>query len=171
VLLSDGGVYDNHGLEPIQKRYMTLLVSDGGAPFARTPDVATDPIRQLQRVFDVTDGQVRALRRRDLIDRFKASSELQSDQTDPYARFGTYWGIDTDPAKVGPTGALPCAAPTVNHLSHLATRLSDLGDTESKQLINWGYAICDRCIRVHYNVAEIQQKPTPQWPYPTVPLG
>jgi NTE family protein len=65
--LSDGGVYDNHGLEPIVKRYMTLLVSDGGAPFARTPQVATDPIRQLQRVFDVTDGQVRSLRRRDLI--------------------------------------------------------------------------------------------------------
>ena len=42
VFLTDGGVYDNHGLEPIVKRYMTLLVSDGGAPFARTADVATE---------------------------------------------------------------------------------------------------------------------------------
>src|SRR5262249_36530143 len=50
VLLTDGGVYDNHGLEPIVKRYMTLLVSDGGAPFGRNPDVATDPIGQLRRV-------------------------------------------------------------------------------------------------------------------------
>ena len=90
---------------------------------------------------------------------------------DPYARFGTYWGIDTDPAKVGPVGALPCPAPTVDRLAHLATRLSDLGDTESKQLINWGYAICDRCVRTHYNVAEIQGKPAPRWPYPKVPLG
>ena len=171
VLLSDGGVYDNHGLEPIQKRYMTLLVSDGGAPFTRTPDVATDPIRQLQRVFDVTDGQVRALRRRELIDRFKASAKLQPNQTDSYARFGTSWGIDTDPTKVGPAGALPCAVPTVDHLAHLATRLSNLGEIESEQLINWGYAICDRCVRVHYNVAEIQQKPAPKWPYPKVPLG
>src|SRR6266699_5732316 len=46
VLLTDGGVYDNHGLEPVVKRYMTLLVSDGGAPFGRNADVATDPIRQ-----------------------------------------------------------------------------------------------------------------------------
>jgi NTE family protein len=171
ILLSDGGVYDNHGLEPIQKRYMTILVSDGGAPFARTMDVATDPIRQLQRVFDVTDGQVRALRRRELVDRFKASGKLKPDQTDPYARFGTYWGIDTDPTKVEPAGALPCAASNVDHLAHLSTRLSDLGETESKQLINWGYAICDRCVRVHYDVAEIQQKPGPKWPYAQAPLG
>jgi NTE family protein len=150
---------------------MTILVSDGGAPFARTIDVATDPIRQLQRVFDVTDGQVRALRRRELVDRFKASGQLKPDQTDPYARFGTYWGIDTDPTKVEPAGALPCTASNVDHLAHLSTRLSDLGETESKQLINWGYAICDRCVRVHYDVAEIQQKPGPKWPYTQAPLG
>jgi hypothetical protein len=79
-------------------------------------------------------------------------------------------GINTVAAKVAPAGALPCSAPTGNHLAHVATRLSDLGETESKQLINWGYAICVRCVRVHYNVAEIQQKPGPKWPYPQVPL-
>ncbi len=73
--------------QPIIKRYMTLLVSDGGAPFARSADVATDPIRQLQHVFDVTDNQVRSLRRRDLIDQFEASktANLQENQIDPYA--------------------------------------------------------------------------------------
>jgi NTE family protein len=112
VLLTDGGVYDNHGLEPIVKRYMTLLVSDGGAPFARTADVATDPIRQLQHVFNVTDNQVRSLRRRDLISRYEAAAtaNLQPNQIDPYARFGAYWGIDTDPTKVAPPSALPCSA-------------------------------------------------------------
>jgi NTE family protein len=171
VYLTDGGVYDNHGLEPIVKRYMTLLVSDGGAPFARTADVATDPIRQLQHVFDITDNQVRSLRRRDLIARYQASEKLPAAQVDPYARFGTYWGIDTDPSKVGPTGALPCGTATAQRLANLPTRLSDLGETQSKQLINWGYAISDRCIRTHYNVAEIQQKPVPAWPYPDAPLG
>jgi NTE family protein len=172
VLLTDGGVYDNHGLEPIVKRYMTLLVSDGGAPFARAPDVATDPIRQLQHVFDVTDNQVRSLRRRDLMMRYEASKKanLPAGQVDPYARLGTYWGIDTDPSKVSPTGALPCSTATAHQLASLATRLSDLGETQSRQLINWGYAISDRCIRTHYNVTAIQQKPAPAWPYPDVPL-
>lgn len=173
VLLSDGGVYDNHGLEPIVKRYMTLLVSDGGAPFARTPAVAVDPIRQLQRVFDVTDNQVRSLRRRDLINRFKLAKKanLQPNQIDSVARFGTYWGIDTDPSKVAPPGALPAAPATIGKLARLPTRLSDLGTLESKQLINWGYAICDRCIRSFYDVATLQQKPASQWPYPDAPLG
>jgi NTE family protein len=177
VLLTDGGVYDNHGLEPIVKRYMTLLVSDGGAPFGRNADVATDPIRQLQRVLDVTDNQVRALRRRDLIARYQAAQTaqtkgtLKADGVDPYARFGTYWGIDTDPGKVVPAGALACAPATITTLAHLGTRLSDLGEKESKQLINWGYAICDRCVRTHYNAPEIQQPPAPSWPYPTTPMG
>ncbi|HEV7635095.1 MAG TPA: patatin-like phospholipase family protein [Bradyrhizobium sp.] len=173
VLLSDGGVYDNHGLEPIVKRYMTVLVSDGGAPFGRIPEIATDPIRQLQRVFDVTDGQVRALRRRDLINRFYLAKKanLQPVQVDPDARLGCYWGIETDPSKLAAAGALPTDAATVTRLAHLATRLSDLGSKESRQLVNWGYAICDRSIRTHYNVAEIQQKPAPTWPYRDAALG
>jgi NTE family protein len=173
VLLTDGGVYDNHGLEPIVKRYMTLLVSDGGAPFARAPEVATDPIRQLQHVFDITDNQVRSLRRRDLLARYQAAQKanLQPDAVDPYARLGTYWGIDTDPTKVTPAGAVPCSLGTAHTLAGLATRLSDLGDTQSKQLINWGYAISDRCIRSYYNVAAMQQRPGPTLPYPDAPLA
>jgi len=90
---------------------------------------------------------------------------------DPQARLGTYWGIDTDPSKVAPPGALPAAAAIVDKLAHLPTRLSDLGTMESKQLINWGYAICDRCIRTYYNIPALQQKPVPQWPYPDARLG
>lgn len=172
VLLTDGGVYDNHGLEPIVKRYMTLFVSDGGAPFGRSADVAIDPIRQLQHVFDITDNQVRSLRRRDLIGRYQAAKKanLQANQVDGYARLGAYWGIDTDPAKVAPTSALPCSRETAQTLAGLATRLSDLGEVQSKQLINWGYAISDRCIRSHYNVEDMQLRPGPAWPYPEAPL-
>jgi NTE family protein len=177
VLLADGGVYDNNGLEPVVKRYMTVLVSDGGAPFARTSQVATDYLRQLQRVFNIVDNQVRALRSRDLVARYQAAQAAQAkgtlkpDGVDPYARFGAFWGIDTDPTKAAPPGALVCAPATATALAQLATRLSDLGETPSKQLINWGYAICDRCVRTYYNVAEIQGKAAPAWPYPEVPLG
>jgi NTE family protein len=174
VLLADGGVYDNHGLEPIVKRYMTLFVSDGGAPFARDPNVPADPFGQLQRVFSITDNQVRALRRRDLIDRLMtgsaalATAKLQMDQIHPRARFGAYWGIDTDPAALAAPAALPCNASAADHLAHLSTRLSDLGTAESKQLINWGYAICDRSVRAHYPDPLLQGKPGPQWPYPNL---
>jgi NTE family protein len=165
VILTDGGVYDNHGIEPIVKSLLTDFVSDGGAPFDRTAKLHTDWISQLKRILDVTDNQVRARRRSDLIDRFIAGKKLGEDKlaTDPDARRGAYWGIDTDPGKVNPPGALPCNPVVTHKLAQLGTRLSDLGDLTSKQVINWGYAVADRSIRANY-VGEINDV-QPQLPY------
>jgi NTE family protein len=172
VILSDGGVYDNHGIEPIQKSFLTNFVSDGGAPFQRTAALHTDWISQLKRILDVTDNQVRALRRRDLIERFvdgKAIGDESKLTADGEARVGAYWGIDTDPGKVDPPGAIACNPAITHKLAQLGTRLSDLGDTTSKQVINWGYAVCDRSLRANYpgrlNAAQ------PALPYPTAPLN
>jgi NTE family protein len=152
VILTDGGVYDNHGIEPIEKRYLTNFVSDGGAPFGRSAELHTDWISQLRRILDVEDNQVRALRRRDLVARFIAGNKV-GDETrlaDGYARMGAYWGIDTDPRKVDPPNALACDPDLVHGLARVGTRLSDLGDNLSKQIINWGYAVTDRSIRKNY---------------------
>jgi NTE family protein len=165
VILSDGGVYDNHGIEPIVKRYLTNFVSDGGAPFGRSADLHTDWISQLRRILDVEDNQVRALRRRDLIDRFIAGNEV-GDETKltGEARMGAYWGIDTDPRKVDPANALACDPDLVHGLAHIGTRLSDLGDSLSKQIVNWGYVVCDRSVRANYT-GPFNATP-PQLPYP-----
>jgi NTE family protein len=166
-------VYDNHGLEPIVKRYATVLVSDGGAPFGRTAELNNDWISQLRRVLDVTDNQVRALRRRDLIDRLIAGnrladeSKLVSDKA--RGRMGAYWGIDTDPAEVKAPGALPCESATIHKLAEIGTRLSDLGEQTSKQLVNWGYAICDRSVRSNYKGQFAETNPV--WPYQEARLG
>jgi hypothetical protein len=45
-----------------------------------------------------------------------------------------------------------------SQLAGLPTHLSDLGELQSKQLVNWGYAICDRCVRIHYNVPNIRTR-------------
>jgi NTE family protein len=55
-----------------------------------------------------------------------------------------------------------------HRLAQLSTRLSDLGDTTSKQVINWGYAICDRSLRANY-VGPINSTPA-RLPYQAVPL-
>jgi NTE family protein len=54
LLLTDGGVYDNLGLEPVWKRYRTLLVSDGGlvTPAKRRP--RTDWLSQPMRAADIS---------------------------------------------------------------------------------------------------------------------
>src|SRR5262249_9299935 len=171
IVLTDGGVYDNHGIEPIVKRYATLFVSDGGAPFAHAADIGIDWISQLRRVLDVTDNQVRALRRRDLIDRFiagnQAADEAQLVKREAHGRMGAYWGIDTDPGKLPAPDALPCNPEMTHKLAQVGTRLSDLGEQTSKQLVNWGYAVCDRSIRTNYRNAP---KADLAWPYQEAPL-
>jgi NTE family protein len=173
ILLTDGGVYDNHGIEPIVKRYATVFVSDGGAPFSRQSELGTDWISQLRRVLDVTDNQVRALRRRDLIDRLIAGNQVADEaklvNEHAIGRMGAYWGIDTDANKLNPPDALPYD-PSANHkLAQVSTRLSDLGAQTSKQLVNWGYAICDRSIRFNYK-GKISDS-NPKWPYPEAALA
>ena len=46
-VLTDGGVYDNLGLETAWKRYTTILVSDGGGHFSAKTEVANDWPRHL----------------------------------------------------------------------------------------------------------------------------
>jgi NTE family protein len=171
VILSDGGVYDNHGVEPIIKRYLTNFISDGGAPFGRTSTLETDWISQLRRIVDVTDNQVRALRRRDLIARLIEGNKVQDETklTGGYARMGAYWGIDTDAAKVNPPNALPCDPALTHKLARIATRLSDLGEQTTKQIINWGYAVSDRSLRANYTgpIGAL----APQLPYPEAPIS
>jgi NTE family protein len=62
LTLNDGGNYDNLGLEPLQKKCQTLLVSDGGTPFRSQAGSWLLP--RLLRYFGVLDNQTRSLRRR-----------------------------------------------------------------------------------------------------------
>ena len=71
VVLTDGGVYDNLGLETAWKRYQTILVSDAGAKVQAEGKPRRDPLRHAYRVFELVDNQVRALRKRQLIGSFE----------------------------------------------------------------------------------------------------
>lgn len=83
-MLTDGGVYDNLGLETAWKRYRTILISDGGAQIEPEPRPGWDWIRQSLRVIGMIDNQVRSLRTRQLI----ASYRLPENA--PGHRFGAY---------------------------------------------------------------------------------
>jgi NTE family protein len=139
VILSDGGVYDNLGLETVWKRYMTVLVSDGGGQMQAQEEPKTDWARHAHRILGVIDNQVRALRKRQVIESFSTR-----------ARTGAYWGIRTDIARYGLADALPCPLDRTTKLAELATRLKRMDDQVQERLINWGYAVCDAALRRHY---------------------
>ncbi len=139
VILSDGGVYDNLGLETVWKRYQTVLVSDGGGRLRAEEEPKVDWARHAYRVLEVIDNQVRALRKRYLIDSFVT-----------HTRSGGYWGIRTNIADYNLADALPCPFDRTTELAEVATRLKRLSDDVQERLINWGYAVCDAALRRHY---------------------
>lgn len=136
VYLTDGGVYDNLGLETAWKRYRTILVSDGGGQMPPEPKPATNWASHSKRVLDLIDNQVRSLRKRQVIGSF----ELKH-------RSGTYWGIRTSIANYGLQDNLPCPHARTIALADIDTRLKRLDVATQERLINWGYAVCDAAVR------------------------
>ena len=156
LLLTDGGAYDNLGLETVWSRYDTVLTSDAGAPFGLDLDPETSWHSQVMRALDIATTQSRGLRKRVLVDEYTRG-----------ARKGAYWGIDTDIRKYGLADALPVLPSRIRELASLRTRLDDFTDAEQGRLINWGYAVCDAAMRRHVTGGA---GPAPTWPVPELRL-
>jgi NTE family protein len=152
VFLTDGGVYDNLGLETAWKRYQTVLVSDGGGKLRPDEEPKSDWARHSYRVLDLIDNQVRSLRKRQVIDSYKSG-----------VRKGAYWGIRTNIADYKLADPLDCPHDRTLALAEIPTRLKRLDDNVQERLINWGYAVCDAALRKH--VDPQIRKPT-GFPFP-----
>ena len=138
AVLSDGGVYDNLGLETAWKRYDTILVSDAGGRLAPDENPKVNWLQHILRVVDVIDDQVRALRTRQVVDSYVAKM-----------RKGTYWGIRSDISHYQLADALPCPVERTRVLADTPTRQAKMEPLLQERLINWGYAICDTALRRH----------------------
>ncbi len=157
AVLSDGGVYDNLGLETAWKRCRTVLVSDAGGLMAPDADPAADWALHTLRVLKVIDNQVRTLRKRQIVGALSAGT-----------REGVYLGIRSDISHYEAPDALPCPAALTLALADTPTRLARLDDERQERLINWGYAICDAGLRAH---VEPELEPPAGFPYPGAGIG
>jgi NTE family protein len=156
AILSDGGVYDNLGLEAAKGSCEILLVSDGGGTLKpRRRPWRTWPLQAL-RVLKVIDSQVRALRARDLIDDF----DLRREAGKPA---GTLWAIRTPIAEFRLPDSIPVAPDHGRELANIKTRLKKLPTESQERLVNLGYALCDAAMRTY--VAKDKPAPT-SMPYP-----
>lgn len=138
VVLTDGGVYDNLGLETVWKRYKTILVSDGGGKTEPEGRPKSDWARHTYRAINLIQNQVLSLRKRTLIGAFISG-----------ARAGAYWGITSDITHFGLANALPCPVDKTAKLANVPTRLKALEPALQERIINWGYAACDAALRKH----------------------
>jgi NTE family protein len=158
--LTDGGVYDNLGLQTVWNRCRTVLASDAGAPFAFLEGAETDWVRQTLRALDIATDQARGLRKLALVDDYRRKE-----------RSGAYWGIDTRIRDYPLADVLPCDEALVAPLAQIRTRLSPFDEAEQGRLINWGYALCDAAMRSYgADLVPGAVRPT-EWPAPQQALG
>ena len=164
VVLTDGGVYDNLGLETAWKRYKTILVSDAGGGFAAEADPHRDWVRHAMRVLFVIDNQVRSLRKRQIVGAFLDRR-----------RNGAYWSISGNIESQQSLTPLICPFKKTEALAKIDTRLKKLTDAEQERLINWGYAVSD-CRLTQFvksseeNLLQLNWS-TPAFPYASQGVG
>jgi NTE family protein len=133
-LVSDGGLYDNLGLEPA-KNHGIVLVSDGGAPFvAGTP---REWIARWKAYLRVSGKQAGSLRKRMLIGEFARKE-----------RSGAYWGISSAVSRYGKEGGYSKVLAT-EIISRVRTDLDAFSDAEIAVLMNHGYLLAEAAVSVH----------------------
>lgn len=139
INLSDGGVYDNMGLEPVWKDHDTVLVSDGGGSYAfESPAL---PHKQLGRYISVARNQALALRKRWLITNFSNPAEH------PVMR-GAYWSVRTEIKGYSANGIVHPGYPDdiAALAGNIRTDLDAFSEAEQKVLENHGYALANAAI-------------------------
>jgi NTE family protein len=164
IKLTDGGVYDNLGVEPLWKNgKYDLLVSDGGGPL---PVASQSYVFQLiARYIAIIQNQAIGLRKRMLIGKFN-NQELN----------GTYWGLSSvvksyqDSATRRGLTTLPLQGYEPDFvkqwISPIRTDLSYFSPEEVGILINHGYSVADAAIQVHYSGRSSNPNAAFKWPFP-----
>jgi len=160
AVLTDGGVYDNLGLETIWKRYRTVLVSDGGMRSLPQGRPRLNWISHMARVIPLIHNQITSVRKRQLIDSYLSSDAERQ-------RKGAYWGMGANIADYPAEETLACPHDKTLLLAAVSTRLCRMDDVPQERLINWGYAICDAGVRGYV----LKSGSVPKFPYPESGLG
>jgi NTE family protein len=149
--LTDGGVYDNLGMQTVQS-FHTVLASDGGAPLSYASRVGHNWGSQTLRTVGLVYAQVSRLRRHQLVDELVRGERL-----------GALWTIATKITDYTASDTLPCPFLATRRLADLPTRLSKMPVEIRMRLINWGYASADAAIRSYVEAS----LPAPSaMPYP-----
>lgn len=152
AVLSDGGVYDNLGLETVWSRYKTVLASDAGGPMSVEVGGFRIPGSQLKRALDTATDQARKLRRLGLVADVKRPD-----------RSGALWMTSTDIRDYPAHSPFAVEPSWPDHLAQIRTRLNPFSDSLRKQLVNWGYLTSDVALR---SFVDREASPPSSLPFP-----
>jgi NTE family protein len=144
AVLTDGGVYDNLGLERVWRRCRTVFVSNGGA---ETPAMGSPTgfwLCQLRRVLAISLLQAESSRKRLL---FGAHNHKQ--------RKVAFWSIETPISAFGLSEPCVLGDGVEKRAARVPTRLSALSPSLIELLLRVGYAGADASLRANGIVANV----------------
>jgi NTE family protein len=154
--LTDGGMYDNLGLEPVWRDHGTILVSSAAPSFLPSPP-ALGRLWPLLRNIVVLLEQATDVRKRWLVSSF-IKRELE----------GTYWGIDSLPRHYG--NDLPRGVYSDDLIRDVVSQvridLDKFSQGEIAVLENHGYAMAEIAVRRHAGHLVDGHAPPPDPPHP-----
>lgn len=153
IYLSDGGVYDNMGLEAVWKKYDPIFASAAGAPMATPANPWFEKLSWLlhtSRVWGISVEQNRSLRRRMLMTKYTVEN-----------LGGAYWNIASQIKNYKLANAIIEDTKITRSMAHLGTQLRPFKSKEVGHLINWGYALADTAVRKY-----VTKQPPGNWAWP-----
>jgi NTE family protein len=158
LVLTDGGVYDNMGLEAVwNDGFKNVFVCNASAPLKTEPKPGTNWISQTLRVSALVIDQARALRKRELIEKYQ-----KLDAAGNHLEYGgAYWSTRTRISDYGLNDPMVHDNALTDSLAQARTRLNRFKPDEQGHLINWGYALTDAALRRWYFTEPV---PSGTWP-------
>jgi len=155
LALSDGGMFDNLGVEPVWQDHASVLVSDAGPSFK--PDPGVGKIWSQLRFAIILLEQATEVRKRWLVSNLIAGL-LQ----------GTYWGIASTPSSYPkPAPASYSEELIAGSISPIRIDLDVFSDGEQAVLQNHGYLMAETALRSHapdlVTGGPESQPPFPDW--------
>lgn len=136
AILTDGGVYDNLGLERVWRRCRTILVSNGGRS---TPELGAPSgiwIGQIFRTLYLAQQHAENSRKRILFGMHNLKQ-----------RNVAFWSIDTPISAYGLPDAVPLHPEQTSLVANMRTRLNHFTPSEISLLLKTGYVGADASLR------------------------
>lgn len=162
IELSDGGLYDNLGLEPVWRGHREVLVSDAAPSLTVAPRIHRVVWRQVRLIVTLLE-QATDVRKRWLIANYIAGD-----------LGGAYWGIGSLPSHYPAPD--PPTAPTFaddlirRYLSQVRIDLDSFSRGEIATLENHGYAMVDLAVAAHASHLVADDASAPKLPHGNAPL-
>lgn len=149
MILGDAGIYDNLGLEPVWKRFGTVLVSNAGDPFGEESKTGRWS-KVVRRSMSMMHRQAENNRMRWLHSLRQRGERRVAD-----------WHLREDTSRYSPTATLALGKVDLNAVQTYPVRLKKISSSDYSLIVRHGYSMCQASL---HSAGLLTDAPPAKWP-------